>query len=246
MEEKWEKIREKAFEITRKKLREAVTKDQIIIQTITTIEELERTGNSLSKKLREWYELYSPEFSAKIKDHETFAKLIIKKNREEQLKEIKEEKTIGADMKEEDIKEIKKLAEEIRRIYELKEEYEEYLDKTLEEHAPNTKAIAGKTITAKLIREAGSLKKLATIQASTIQMYGAEKALFRHLKTGAKPPKYGYIINHPLITGAEKKEKGKIARALADKISIAARVDYFKGERIGEKLRKELEERFKK
>ena len=80
--------------------------------------------------------------------------------------------------------------------------------------------------------------------ASTIQILGAEKALFRHMKTGAKPPRHGVIVAHPLISRAPDKMHGKIARTLADKISIAAKVDYFRGQFIGDKLRKELEVKF--
>jgi nucleolar protein 56 len=80
--------------------------------------------------------------------------------------------------------------------------------------------------------------------ASTIQILGAEKALFRHMKTGAKPPRHGIIISHPLIARAPDKMHGKIARALADKLSIASKVDYFKGNFIGDKLKKSLEEKF--
>jgi nucleolar protein 56 len=82
------------------------------------------------------------------------------------------------------------------------------------------------------------------LPASTVQILGAEKALFRHLKTGAKPPRHGFIIEHSLISNASQKEHGRRARALATKISIAARVDFFKGKFIGEQLRKDLEARF--
>ena len=85
---------------------------------------------------------------------------------------------------------------------------------------------------------------LAILDALKNQILGAEKALFRHLKTGAKPPRHGLIVNHPLIAKSPERMHGKIARALADKISIASKVDYFKGELIGDKLRKELEKKF--
>jgi len=81
--------------------------------------------------------------------------------------------------------------------------------------------------------------------SSTIQMLGAEKALFRHLRTGAKPPKHGIILQHPLVASAKKANRGKYSRSLADKISIAVKADYFKGKFIGDKLKKELEEKLK-
>ena len=114
----------------------------------------------------------------------------------------------------------------------------------MDELCPNTKAVCGVLTGAKLIEHAGSLKRLSEMPASTIQILGAEKALFRHMKTGAKPPRHGIIVHHPLIAKAPEKIHGKIARALADKISIASKVDYFQGKFIGDKLKKELEDKF--
>jgi len=88
------------------------------------------------------------------------------------------------------------------------------------------------------------LKKLAEMPSSTIQLLGAEKALFRHMRTGAKVPKHGILIQHPLMAKTKKEIHGKVARALADKISIAAKVDYFKGKFVADKLKKMLEEKF--
>jgi len=109
---------------------------------------------------------------------------------------------------------------------------------------PNINKIAGTTIGARLLNYAGSLKRIATIPASKIQLYGAEKALFRHLKTGARSPKYGIIHEHPIVLNA--KEQGKAARVLADKIALCAKVDYFKGDFIADKILAELKERFSK
>ena len=107
-------------------------------------------------------------------------------------------------------------------------------------------AITGVSIGAKLLEHAGSLKRLAEMPASTIQLLGAEKALFRHIKNKKNLcPKYGLLHEHPFITQSKKKSHGKIARALADKIAIAVKVDYFKGKFIGDKLRKELEKKIK-
>ncbi|MFH1638532.1 MAG: hypothetical protein ABIB71_08960 [Candidatus Woesearchaeota archaeon] len=89
---------------------------------------------------------------------------------------------------------------------------------------------AGPIISARLIRNAGSLKKLSSMPSSKIQLLGAEKALFTHLKTGSKAPKHGIIFNHFSIK--ESENKGKAARKLASKIAIAARVDYFKKNKI--------------
>ncbi|MFC1801226.1 C/D box methylation guide ribonucleoprotein complex aNOP56 subunit, partial [Nanoarchaeota archaeon] len=110
-------------------------------------------------------------------------------------------------------------------------------------YCPNLLELCGSTIGSGLIELAGSLKRLATFPSSTVQLLGAEKALFRHIRTGARSPKHGLILQHPLVQNA--KEKGKAARALADKISLASRLDFFKGEFKAKEMRKELEKKFK-
>ncbi len=112
-----------------------------------------------------------------------------------------------------------------------------------EERCRNLNCVAGKELGLKLIKNACSLKKLASMPSSKIQLLGAERSLFRHLKKAAPSPKHGIILSHPLVSGA--KNKGKAARLLADKIAIAARIDYFKGKFIGDKLRKDVEEKIK-
>lgn len=233
--------------ITKKRLKKSVKNDLLIIQTISSIEEQNRVINILAKRLREWYELYNPEFSKQVTDHENFVNKIIKKNKKELLREIKldEEKTMGADLPKEDLDIIVDLAREVDRLYKLKERQTRYLERLMKKTCPNVNEVSGSLIGAKLISLAGSLEKLSELPSSTIQLLGAEKALFRHLRTGAKVPKHGILFQHPLISKTKKRMHGKVARALADKISIATKVDYFKGKFIGNKLKRELEERFK-
>lgn len=238
-------LREENFKITKEDIRKSVNEDNFIVQTISNIVELESICNKLSKRLREWYALYCPEFEASIESNKKFAELILKKSRKKLLDEINIKGTMGADLSEEDLDEIKLLADEISSLFLLKKKHEDYLSKMMEKYCPNIQALAGTTIAAKLIENVGSLKRLAMLPASTIQMLGAEKALFRHIKDKKhKPPKYGLIFSHQLISGVKKKDQGIAARALADKISIAVRVDYFKGEYVADNLIKELEERF--
>lgn len=107
--------------------------------------------------------------------------------------------------------------------------------------------VAGITIAAKLISHAGSLRRLVEMPSSTIQILGAEKALFRHMRNKKRnlPPKHGIIHEHQLIQKSKEEMHGKAARALADKLSIAIKIDYFKGKFIGDKLKKELVDKFK-
>jgi len=148
-------------------------------------------------------------------------------------------------MDEKDIRAIRDLAEEIDRLYKLREEIEDYIEMAMDDVAPNVKAIVGAKLGARLISLAGGLKELAIMPASTIQVLGAEKALFRHLRSGAKPPKHGILYQYPDVNRSPWWQRGKIARALAGKLAIAARVDYFSGEYIAEELRNEIEARIK-
>ena len=113
----------------------------------------------------------------------------------------------------------------------------------MQEVAPNTKTIAGSLLGARLIAIVGGLMNLAKLPASTMQILGAENALFRSLKTNARPPKHGVIFQHPLIHDGKRWQRGKIARALAGKLSIAARVDAFNGKYAGDELKADLDKR---
>ena len=140
---------------------------------------------------------------------------------------------------------MKLLAEHITSLYKLKQKHIGYITILLNDFAPNMTIIAGVTIAARLLSLAGSLKKIVNFPSSTIQILGAEKALFRHLRTGSRPPKYGILHEHPFVQKARQSKKAKVARALAEKIGIASKVDYFKGEYIGDKLLKQVEEKIK-
>jgi len=120
-----------------------------------------------------------------------------------------------------------------------------HLEQEMDTVAPNTKEILGATIGARMIAKVGSLERLAMLPASTIQVIGAEKALFRALKTGSRPPKHGIIFQHPLVHSAPKWQRGKIARAIAAKVVIAARIDAYRGIKepsIVNKLNERIEE----
>ena len=238
----------KNLQLTKFDVKNSVSDDTLLIQSIKLIDELDKIINPLVKRLREWYELHNPEFSAAEKNHEKFVEQILNKEKTELLNELKinPSESIGADFEQENLEPIRSLAHQIYDLYQLRKLQESYISTLMDELCPNIKAVCGISVGAKLIEHAGSLKRLSEMPASTIQILGAEKALFRHMKTGAKPPRHGVIVNHPLIAKAPDKMHGKIARALAGKISIASKVDYFKGKFIGDKLRIGLEEKLNK
>ncbi len=224
--------------LTKKAIKDSVREDLFIIQAISSIREVDKSINILIKRLREWYGWYNPEFENSIENQEKFVELVLKKSKKELLKEIKvsEKECMGAEFSKGELEPVLSLAKEVSELYDLRKKQESYLEKLMKKVCPNLLAITGTTIGAKLIEQAGGLKSLMLFPASTIQLLGAEKALFRHMKTNAMAPKYGFLHEHPLIAKNPRELHGKIARALADKISIAVKIDYFKGEFIGDKL----------
>ena len=126
-----------------------------------------------------------------------------------------------------------------------RQELEVYLEELMEKTGPNINALIGSLIGAKLISKAGSLQKLAYMPASRIQLLGAEKALYRFLKTGEKRPKHGLIFQWNQIRSAKPWQRGKIARVVAGKVGLSAKVDYFSGEFIGDQLSDAIEKKIK-
>ena len=122
---------------------------------------------------------------------------------------------------------------------------EEQIEYDMQKIAPNISMLVGSVIGARLISIAGGLERLAVMPASTIQVLGAEKALFRFKKEGGKPPKHGVIFQHPLINRAQLKDRGKISRLLATKIAIAVKADVFTKKDISDTLKEDLEKRLK-
>lgn len=236
MTHNFKELREKALIDVKEKIKKSVNKDLMILNAINNIEELEKSFNVIVGRLREWIMLKNPELERKVEDNQKFTEIIITQEYSKTQ--------MGATLDPRDEEAILSLAMLAQGISKTKEFLTIYLEETMAEHCKNLLALAGTNIGAKLLREANSLKKLASIQSGTIQLLGAEKALFRHIKTHARPPKHGYIVNHPVVTNASQSDKGKAARALADKLSIAARLDYFKGEFLGHKYLEELKIKF--
>jgi nucleolar protein 56 len=230
------------IELTKTKIRE-VKKDRIVIQAIGMLDELDRVINVFVERLREWYGLYFPELERTVQSHEMFVE-IVSKGRKESLGDFQNlaSKSAGMDFSEEDIRQMQDFAISILRLFEMKKGLTKYVERTAGEVMPNFSAVAGPILGARLLSVAGSLDRLSMMPSSTIQLLGAEKALFRHLKGEGKAPKYGILFGHPLIQQATKETKGKVARLVAAKLSLAARLDRFSGKDEGEKLRRELEE----
>ena len=234
------------------------TRDVYIAQAIASLDDLTKTINLVSNRLREWYGLHFPELGEFIEDAGQLFRLIrvignrnsadwpdlgVSENKDIRIKEMAQS-SLGAEINIEDLKPIQDLAKLGLDLINTRKEIEEYINATVFVIMPNVTRLIGPLVSARLLAQAGSLRNLSKMPSSTIQLLGAETALFRHLKTGEKPPKHGYLFQSPLIHLAPFHQRGKIARIIAGKITIAARLDHFLGEEqpgLVEDLNKRLE-----
>ncbi len=244
---RWPQYREKLIHanlvLVKKIIAESVNTDTHIIQSINSVGELDKVCNTLVKRIREWYGYYYPELEHEIEDNELFIKKILQESKSENMTARNRNVSMGPDILSKDIDMILMFARQVDDLYAQREKLINYIDNTMMEYCPNIYSLTGGLVGAKLLEKAKSLRHLAFLPSSTVQLLGAEKALFRHMKTGAKPPKYGVIFAHPFI--AKAKNQGRAARLLADKLSIAAKIDFFKGEFIGDQLRKQIEDKLR-
>jgi len=252
-----------SMELTKLRVRKAAEKrDLVVAQAIQTVDDLDKTLNLFVGRIREWYGLHFPELDRLIEKHETYLRLVanlgkrenftIESLTKEGLPKAKVQATakaaeasMGAELQEQDLHQIQTMCKNTLQLYDVRHALENYVDTTMDEIAPNIRALAGALLGARLIALAGGLQNLAKMPASTIQVLGAEKALFRALKSGSRPPKHGIIFQHSLFHEAKRWQRGKVARALAGKLAIAARVDAFSGHYTGDKLKGDLEKRIK-
>ena len=241
-----EKLREFAIQLSSSKVTEvSQSPDLHLIQAINTLDETDKIINSISARLREWYGLHFPELDNLIDSINGYSQIVLSGKRENILKEdfekagfskdkvemlsLVKEKSRGGDISEKNFTIVQALAKQILELFELRKNIEKHVDEQKKEEAPNISAILGTAVGARILAHAGSLKRLAMMPASTIQILGAEKALFRSLKTGSNPPKHGILFQHAIVHAAPRWQRGKIARAVAAKAAIAARVDIFNG-----------------
>lgn len=230
--------------------KESASEDKHLIQAINSIDEIDESISKLIERIREWYALYFPEMDI-IKNNETYIKLISQNKTKEEILKAKPDAfptdiiDIDDDINPKDLEIMNNYANSISEMQQTRKDLEDYVDFKMQDIAPNLRLLVGSSLGAKLISHAGGLKRLAMYPSSTVQIMGAEKALFRHLKSGDRPPKYGLIYQHPQVRGAKWWNRGKIARMLAGMISLAARRDVFTktfDENIAEEFKFKVEE----
>jgi nucleolar protein 56 len=239
-------LQEFAINLSSSRVKEASEKlDLHIIQSINALDELDKIINTVGARMREWYGLHFPELDNLVSSLGVYAEIVSRAGlRENIIVEILQsiglqdkkvevildaaKRSKGGDMTPENLAIVKRLADEVIAQSDLRRVLADHIEAAMETVAPNVKELLTAAVGARIISKAGSLARLARLPASTIQILGAEKALFRALKTGARPPKHGLLFQHPLIHSAPKWQRGKIARAVASKVAIAARIDYYR------------------
>lgn len=215
--------------------------DTMIIQAIALLDDLDKELNQYAMRVKEWYGWHFPEMARIINDNLAYSRVILSMGMRtncvntdltdilpeeiEGAVKAAAEVSMGTEITEEDLENIQALAEQVVGFTEYRQQLSSYLSARMQAIAPNLTALVGELVGARLIAHAGSLMSLAKSPASTIQILGAEKALFRALKTKHDTPKYGLIYHASLIGQATGKNKGKIARMLATKSALGLRVD---------------------
>ncbi|XP_068171757.1 nucleolar protein 56 [Antennarius striatus] len=240
--------------------------DNMIIQSIALLDQLDKDINTFSMRVREWYGYHFPELIKIVSDNSMYCRLARlignrKELSEENLESLEEvvmdgakaqaildasRSSMGMDISPIDLINIERFSVRVVSLAAYRLELQEYLRSKMGQVAPNLAALIGEVVGARLISHAGSLTNLAKYPASTVQILGAEKALFRALKTRGNTPKYGLIFHSTFIGRAEAKNKGRISRYLANKCTIASRIDCFSEvptSVFGDRLREQVEER---
>jgi nucleolar protein 56 len=250
-------------ELARRIIRNALSRrDLMVSQAVQALDDLDETFNLFTNRVKEWYGYHFPELTRLVSDASLYMRLVLSiggrstftapnitrlgigKEEADQLAAAASS-SIGTDLRREDLEAVSELAAAALSLYEARRRIERYLETVMAEVAPNLLELVGPSLGARLIAAAGGLESLARKSASTIQVLGAEKALFRSIRTGSRPPKHGLIFQHKDIHQAPRWQRGKIARALAAKIAIAVRLDSYGGEQRGRELLNGFEERVK-
>jgi nucleolar protein 56 len=240
--------------------------DNMVIQAIALLDQIDKDVNLFIMRIKEWYSYHMPELAKLVTDQYKYVRCAIAildrekldENVEAELQSILEDEgkvaeiveaartSMGMEISELDLANIERFGRRVASLSEYRTRLHEYIKNRMENCAPSLSTLIGEQVGARLISRAGSLTNLAKFPASTIQILGAEKALFRALKTRTKTPKYGLLFHSTYIGRAVPKNKGRISRFLANKCAIASRIDCFSDVPVstfGEFLKQQVEER---
>ncbi len=214
-EEYIDRLREVCIALARRKIAQRYRgRDVELLQMVRTLDELDHVINLLNERAAEWYQVARPSFSRKYRA-------------------LPARRMVGAIRRVADGP-LRRVADEIDRLYGVRSALMQEVSERADEVLPNCSALVGGLVAARLVSRAGGLAALARMPASTIQVLGSERALFSHLRAGTPPPKHGIIFQHRRVHNAPKEVRGRVARVLAARLGIAARLDYYRGVAVPE------------
>ncbi len=261
MKESFEEARKRMIAKTKEEVKQAYSGEEYaLINAINAYLDTNKSYNLIYERLTEWFAVYFPDIQlgnpktlADITmlivkgdyDFQQVLELINDNSKAKHVYELSKEEALR-NMSDGEKQAILGFANMSSNMGTTLTTLEGYIKETSMKLLPNVTYLTDEKIAAEMLSKAGSMERLATMPASTIQLLGAEKALFKHLKFGSKPPKYGVLFKMPIINSAPREQRGKIARAYATKISIALKADYYTKNFIAEKLKNDLEETIKK
>jgi len=238
--------RKKALEKTREKLKENKNRDRFMMKAVEFLDESNKNFNAEMERFRDLYSLHFPELEKEITKDEQLIKILsdgVNRNDLDPFSEMAENST-GSPLEPADEKILEEMYSGLEKKVEMRDELEEYIGEIVEDEMENLGALLGPLLTARIVSLAGGLEELARKPSSTIQMLGAEKALFRYLKGKGTPPKHGVIFQHNFVNSLPEDERGKMARFLANKAALAARLDQYGEKFKGDQLREECREKY--
>ncbi len=231
------------------------TGEHSVILAINTYNEIERTRNLIHEKLEDWYGIFFPEL--RLNNPLTYARFVIDFGMDKKGADKAEialllgtgadevtakiERSIGKEPSGAEYTMLKGVAESELALAKEEEALDAYMKERVKELMPNISHLIDYKVAAELLAKAGSLTKLALMPASTVQLLGAEKSLFKHIRFHTKPPKYGVLFKLPQISTASKRNRGRIARLYATKICIASKADAFTKNFIADKLKEQID-----
>lgn len=239
--------RQKAISRMREQLSEDVPRDQLMVKAVNMLDQLNNGIHEEIERLRDWYSLHFPELTDEVGNDEEFLKILERGPFREDLDAFASlaEQSTGTDLIGDDREVLEETVELVLSRRDHRDKLEAYVEEVAKEEMPNLSTLLGPVLAARVVSLAGGLEELAKKPASTVQMLGAEKALFRYLRGNGTPPKHGIIFQHRTVSSLHPEQRGKMARFLANKSVMAARLDQYGDKEKGTELKQEVDEKYR-
>ncbi len=230
-------LRERALQRAESKIEEQVGRDVSLGKILKILDTREESLRNDVEQFLDFYSLHFPELVEEVDDREVVIDKLADNTERSELEAFQTLDTgKGSRLSDEDFEFLRKEAENLKRRFNRNKEIQEELERRAEDQAPNLSSLLGPVLASRIIVHAGGLEELAQEPASTVQVLGAEQALFRYLGGEGTPPKHGILFEHEFVSSLSEDQRGKMARFLANKTVIAARLDTYGDKKQGEQL----------